>query len=95
MIADSVEIITCHPEEEQARRLILRSVHGKYLIRLLDKANDAVQQLAPHGTMFKLRVRPSIEMPDVIKTAKQWIVVPNCEVIVTVDGKENTKIGFS
>lgn len=95
MIADSVEIITCHPEEEQARRLILRSVHGKYLIRLLDKENDEVQELSPHGTMFKLRVRPSIDMPDVTKTAKQWIVVPDCEVIATVDGKENIRIGFT
>lgn len=95
MIADSVEIITCHPEENQARRLILRSVHGKYLIRLLDKEDDAVQELSPHGTIFKLRVRPSIDMPDVIKTAKQWIVVPDCEVLVTVDGKENIKVGFA
>jgi molecular chaperone HtpG len=34
MVADSVEVVTVHPDDEKARRISLRSVHGKYLIRL-------------------------------------------------------------
>ena len=55
MIADSVEITTCHPDDEHARRLTLRSVHGKYLIRLLDKTDPSVKPLYPHGTELTLR----------------------------------------
>jgi molecular chaperone HtpG len=94
MIADSVEIISCHPDEEQARRLTLRSVHGKYLIRLLDKGSGDPKAIGPHGTIFRLRVRPSVEMADVLKTAQQWIVVPECKVTAQIDGAEEQTIGF-
>jgi molecular chaperone HtpG len=94
MIADSVEIVTCHPEEEHARHLTLRSVHGKYLIRLLDKNSEHVRELTPYGTIFRLRVRPSVNMPDVVTTAKQWVVMPNCRVLVIKDREEPVSIGF-
>ncbi len=93
MVADSVEIITCHQDEEQARHLTLRSVHGKYLIRLLDKADASVRPLVPHGTIFKLKVRPSVDMPDVAQTAARWIVIPECEVSVTVDNGKPNRLG--
>jgi len=96
MVADTVEIITCNTDEDQARQLSLRSVHGKYLIRLLDKQTDEIaNHLAPHGTSVKLKVRPSAEMLDIIETAKRWIVVPGCEVNITVDGDPPIKVGFS
>ena len=96
MVADTVEITTCHPDEEQARQLSLRSVHGKYLIRTLDKLSDAsVRGLAPHGTRVRLRVRPSAMMPDPVATARRWVVVPNCEVAVTVNDSPPVQIGFA
>jgi len=95
MIADTVEITTCHPDEEKARQLSLRSVHGKYLIRLLDKeTNDAARRLAPHGTIVKLKVRPSVEVPDVLETAQRWVVVPDCDVTVQVDDGTPVRVGF-
>ncbi|HNC53313.1 MAG TPA: ATP-binding protein [Accumulibacter sp.] len=94
MIADSVEVLTCHPEEENARRLMLRSVHGKYLIRLLDKSQSEVQAVSPHGTVFRLHVRPSVDMGDITEIAKQWIVVPECAVTVSVDNAEEVSIGY-
>lgn len=95
MIADSVEITTCHPEDEHARRLALRSVHGKYLIRLLTKTDPAVRTLYPHGTELTLRVRPSVEIHDLIETAKLWVVLPNCEVTAQVDEAAPVYIGHS
>jgi molecular chaperone HtpG len=95
MIADTIEIFTCHPDDEQARHLSLRSVHGKYLIQLLDKQTDeTAKRLAPHGTLIKLEVRPSAVAPDVVDTAQRWVVVPGCEVSVTVDSGPPTQIGF-
>lgn len=96
MIADEVEITTCNPDDEEARHLSFRSVHGSYLIRLIDKYKDEVaKRLEPHGTLVKLKIRPSAEIDDIIDTARFWIVIPECEVIVTIDGKNPTQIGYS
>lgn len=96
MVADSVEIITCHPDDEQARYLTLRSVHGKYLIRLLDKFTDeTVKRLMPHGTYIRLRLRESAELSNILDTAKMWVVVPGCLVSVKVDDAAPIFIGFS
>jgi hypothetical protein len=94
MIADSVEIISCHPDEAEARRLLLRSVHGKYLIRLLDKAGQEAREIGPHGTCVRLRLRPSVEIEDVIETAKQWIVIPDCTVTVECNDNDIVQVGF-
>lgn len=95
MIADNVEIITCHPEDEEARHLFLRSLHGRYLISLLDKETDEdAKRLSPHGTVVKLKVRPSAEVPDVVQSAHGWIVVPRCEVTVSIDDDPVIAVGF-
>lgn len=96
MIADTVEIITCSPDDENARQLSLRSVLGKYLIRLLDKEkSEEVRGITPHGTIVKLKIRYSAETPDIIKIAQQWIVVPEDEVTVVIDDSEPIKVGAS
>ncbi|MGN6370039.1 MAG: HD domain-containing protein [Phycisphaerae bacterium] len=95
MIADSVEVTTCHPEDADARHLTLKSVHGKYLIRLLDKASDpVVKSLLPHGTSMKLRLRASVKPPDVLRVMRNWILFPGCDVTVKVDDQPEVKIGF-
>lgn len=93
MIADTVEIITCHEDETDARRLALRSVHDKYLVRLLGKEKEPANALAPHGTLFRLKVRHSVEVPDILKTARRWVVIPGCKVTVTIDQREPVAIG--
>jgi hypothetical protein len=96
MVADAVEIVTSHPEEAQARQLTLRSVHGKYLIRLLDKDSGQIPKLLrEHGTEVKLRLRPSAEVEDIDKVARSWVVLPKCHVTVSRNGEEPRPIGFS
>jgi hypothetical protein len=96
MIADSVEIITCHIEDAEARHISLRSVHGKYLIRLLDKqGNRDVKEICPHGTRITLNIRHSVDMSDIVSTAKQWIILPHCKVLLIIDGLEPLEIGFT
>jgi len=97
MVADTVEILTCHVEDEDwARQLSLRSVYGKYLIQLLDKKTDeSAKRLMPHGTLVRLRVRSSADMPDVVESAQRWVVVPDCEVSVSVDDALPVQVGFS
>jgi molecular chaperone HtpG len=95
MIADYVEIITVHPEEESARHLTLRSVHGKYLIRLLNKQTDEdAKNLMPHGTIIKIKVRPSAKISSMLETAKRWIVIPTCKVTIKEDNEKQEIIGY-
>lgn len=96
MVADSVEILTAHPDNEEARQLSLRSVHGKYLIRLLDKQTAVeAKRMCPHGTQIKLKIRPSIDLSNIVETARRWVVIPNCEIMLIVDDNEPIPIGFS
>ena len=95
MIADSVEITTCSPHEPQARQLTLRSVHGKYLVRLLDKdPSTSVRSVLPHGTEVRLRVRKSAEMKDVAETLQRWVVIPRCTVKSIIDGVAGADLVF-
>lgn len=94
MVADEVEIITVSPEEEYARRISLRSVHGKYLIRLLEKSDNSVRHVGPHGTLFRLKFRQSAEDIDVLKTLKGWVLFPRCSVSVEIDDNGPIKIGY-
>jgi Histidine kinase-, DNA gyrase B-, and HSP90-like ATPase len=95
MVADSVEITTCSLEDEVARQISLRSVHGKYLIRLLDKAREpGLRQLLPHGTRFTLKLRPSARKIDVLSTLRRWILFPRCDVTVIIDDAAPEHVGY-
>ncbi|WP_299742071.1 ATP-binding protein [uncultured Rossellomorea sp.] len=94
MIADNIDVITTHPEEEKGRHISLRTVHGKYLIELLDKSSQEILNIGDHGTEIKLKVRPSVNMGDVLNTVQKWILFPETELIVIIDG-ERFDVGYS
>jgi molecular chaperone HtpG len=95
MIADAVTVTTCSKEEEKVRQLTLRTVHGDYLVSLLDKESDPTAlRLAPHGTEVRLRIRESADLKDIRTTLAQWIVVPRTKVLMSDNGDEPRTIGF-
>ncbi len=95
MVSDDVEITTCHPDDPEARRIALQSVHGKYLIKLLNKVSDADQlPMKPHGTEVKLTLRATADIGDVLDVARNWILFPRCRVTVTVDADAPVAIGY-
>jgi hypothetical protein len=95
MIADAVTVTTCSPEAKSAYQLTLRSVHGRYLLRLLDKQGEAdAKCLSPNGTEVILTVRESADLPDVMETLWRWVVIPRCQVRAIIDGQEMPTIGF-
>lgn len=96
MVADQVEIVTCSTDDKEARQISLRSVHGRYLIRLLDKHADCeARALVPHGTKFKLKLRPTAKTVDVLAAARRWIVFPRCNVTVHIDDGPSVDVGFN
>ena len=94
MVADSVEIITCSPDDTQARQISLRSVHGRYLIRLMSKVHPSVAMLRPHGTCFELTFRASASKIDILSAIRRYVFFPRCKVTVTIDGSEEEVIGY-
>jgi molecular chaperone HtpG len=96
MVADNVQIVTFHEEEEQGRRISLRSVHGKYLIRLLDKSDsEEAKEIGAHGTKVILKMRASSERVDVLQTLQRWILFPRCNIVAEIDDSSPIEIGFS
>lgn len=93
MVADQVEIITCHKDEEKARQLSLRSVHGQYLVRTLDKNQEVPERIREHGTIVRLTLRPSASLESVTKTLEHWVVLPGCRVSAREDEGDALSIG--
>lgn len=94
MVADAVSIVTVHPDDAQGRQLNLRSVHGRYLVRLFDKDEPGKADLSPHGTAVTLSLRPSASLGDVEEVLRQWVVVPGCNTLLSIDGGETVPIGY-
>lgn len=95
MVADEIEILTSHDEEIEARHLTLRSVHGRYLIRLIKKEEDGpARGILPHGTEIRLRLRSSAGLPNVLTTVRRWVLIPGCRVHVVMDGGDPVVVGF-
>jgi len=96
MVSDDVEITTCSPDDQEARRIALRSVHGKYLIKLLDKIKDRKEiGVYPNGTSVKIVLRPTAVIGEVYQIAKMWLMFPGNKVAVRVDGGEWLPVGYA
>lgn len=95
MVADNVEITTCSLEDEKARQISLRSVHGKYLIKLLDKVTQKDEiGVFPHGSRIRLKLRSTAKIGDVLQIARMWLLFPRCEVYVKINSGEAVKVGY-
>ena len=97
MVSDEVQVITCSLDEESGRQISLRSVHGQYLIRLINKDDPEVPELIRrhgHGTLIRIRVRRSVELTNVLAVMNRWVVIPQAEVLFSMDDQEEVKIGF-
>jgi molecular chaperone HtpG len=94
MISDEIEVTSSHADDEQARLLSLRSVHGSYLIQLKDKFTLLPENIRKNGTSIKMRIRDSISDFNVGDILDYWIIFPHSEVELNFDG-ETRKIGYA
>jgi len=94
MVADEVQILTVHPDDEFARRLTLPSVVKSYLIKKIPKDHPDVRAIGSHGTKVVMKVRRSADLEDVEELVRFWLVIPKCEVTCKTDDSAPVKIGF-
>lgn len=94
MIADEVQILTVHPDDDYARRLTLPSVVKSYLIKKIPKGDSSLNAIGSHGTEVVLQVRRSADLKDVEAVVRFYLVLPTCDVKCTTDGATPVSIGF-
>jgi len=51
-------------------------------------------QLYPHGTKFRLKLRTTATKVDVLAAVRRWIVIPRCNVTVTIDDGDPIRVGL-
>ncbi|MDP3013476.1 MAG: hypothetical protein Q8M92_04490, partial [Candidatus Subteraquimicrobiales bacterium] len=94
IIADDVDIITCNQDDEKAIKLSIKKLHGKYLMQHVEK-KDLKSILFPHGTQIKLLLKQGTDISSIEAGIKKWILFPDCEVSLIIDGEEPKRIGFN
>ncbi|MBE8524391.1 ATP-binding protein [Amycolatopsis sp. H6(2020)] len=95
MVADDVQVKTVSEEEREARHLTLRSVHGTYLVKFVDKDSAGIPaEIRRHGTSVSLKMRPDARLDDVKKILDSWVVVPGVNVTVSIGDQEPSVVGF-
>jgi molecular chaperone HtpG len=87
MIADEVSVVTRARSESVGRQLILKSVHGSYLIKHLSPGDGELAAIPEGGTSISLSLRPSNKLTKTIQQlAEYWFVLPGCHIAVIEDG---------
>jgi molecular chaperone HtpG len=95
MVADSLEIMTTETDDPQVRQISLRSLHGKYLIRLFEKRSLGQDNLlSSHGTSVRLKLRRAVETSELQAALRGWIIIPVCKVSFQVAGQAPVAIGY-
>lgn len=92
MISDEIDIVTLHHTEKECHSIKIRNYNGQYYMRNDEKPDKILGH--KHGTTFTLRVRENAKMEDLEQDLKQWILVPEANVILKIDDK-TVNIGYA
>lgn len=96
MIADEVRVATIDSGESVGRELVLKSVHGRYLIRELDPSSEVAQRLGSHGTEIEMKLRASSGLEgSVIGLLRKWILQPRCNVVAQENDDDAVVVGWA
>lgn len=93
MVADSIDITTSSPDQDQATIVNLRNVNGNYLVRKVDK-HSLASTIQNHGTTVMLQVRSDVDMSTLADDLRKWIVLPEVPVFLREDDQEEIRIGY-
>jgi molecular chaperone HtpG len=96
MVSDEIEVMTKPADENEVRNISIRSLNGKYLIRILKPNDESVpNHIRKHGTRVRLKLRPGIPSPNIQSVTEFWILFPGCKVSVQVDDGHAVDVGYS
>lgn len=92
MVSDEIDITTCHYKEKVAHLIKIRNLEGEFILRHDAPLNEILEE--KHGTTFKLKLREDAVVDDFEKHLKNWIFIPRCKVVLTIDGNKY-EIGYN
>jgi molecular chaperone HtpG len=94
MIADEVRVATITSDETTGRELVLKSVHGRYLIKNFDSTSSYSERIGGHGTEIELKLRASSNLPhSILSLLRRWVLLPGCTVTCVEDGGDEVRVG--
>jgi hypothetical protein len=94
MIADEVRVATKVAGSPVGLELVLKSVHGRYLIKNLQSDAESSVAIGDHGTQIALKLRASSGLTHSIEDLlKRWVIVPRCPVYCIIDDGPRVRIG--
>lgn len=93
MVADSIDVTTSSPNQEQATIVNLRNLNGNYLVRKVSKSG-LIPAIRDHGTTVTLHLRNDVDMSNLAYDLRKWIVVPEVPVYLQEDDQEEIRIGY-
>lgn len=94
MVADDIEITTFCKESDVGRQISLRTVHGKYLVKLMGKDSKEYEAIGAHGTRVELRFRATTGPINVLQVIRNWFLFPRCKILVSIGVEAPVSVGF-
>lgn len=91
MISDEIDITTRYYEEKLAHSIKIRNLQGEFYLRNDAKGDNIIGN--DHGTTLVLKVRKDVELKDIERDLKKWIIVSEIDVTLTID-KRDISIGY-
>ncbi|OQM78217.1 HD domain-containing protein [Rhodococcus sp. 66b] len=94
MIADEVHVASISTNDTIGRQLVLKSVHGRYLIKNFDPGSEIFSRIGKHGTEISMKLRASSEVNKDMKSLLQkWILIPECTIEYIETGHPPEPVG--
>ena len=94
MIADEVRVATITSDEHVGRELVLKSVHGRYLIKEFSSTSEYADRIGQHGTEIELKLRASSDLQfTILALLQKWVLLPECKVTCVEDGAAPIQVG--
>lgn len=90
LIANDIDIITKTNDLEEAIKLCIRKVHGKYLLKYIP-VGDIDPRIQKNGTCIKLYIRRDVELDNLENDLNKWILFPPCDFFL-IDSNKNTQV---
>lgn len=93
MISDDFSITTKFSNDDKVYAIEVGGMEKEFMLRY--DADPSVLINKEHGTTIELNVRPDANIEDIETKLREWVIVPGCQVFLSVDGNDPVSIGYA
>lgn len=92
MISDNFCITTKYYDDEKVYSLTVQGMEKEFMLRYDADPNELINQ--EHGTTIKINVRDDADIADIEQRLREWIIVPQCHIQLSINGAPDMPIGY-